>query len=93
MYNENVNKCEAPVMSAPVMPGPEPISGMLASACNLAETALAMATKINAHCFGIQPKEKDKINPQCMRDVMVYHVDCLKAICEELNDIMQGLGV
>lgn len=79
--------------STSVNPGPAPISGMLASACNLAETALAMAMNINAHCFGIQPKEKDKINPQCMRDAMVHHVDCLKAICEELNDIMQGLGV
>lgn len=50
-----------------VNPGPAPISGMLASACNLAETALAMAMNINAHCFGIQPKEDFRVQV-CLND-------------------------
>jgi len=76
-----------------VSPGPAPISGILDGACNLAETALEMAMKINAHCFGVQPKDEKELAPKCMRDVMINHVECLKAICAELEDIMHGLGV
>lgn len=79
--------CEIP------SPGPAPLAAMLAEADNITEKALAMAVQINNQVFGKGPGERKTDDPRCMRDAVAAHVDHLKALCEALNDITQGLGV
>lgn len=74
-------------------PGPAPIASMLVEADNITEKVLAMVMQINNQVFGKGPKERKGNDPRCMRDALAGHVDNLKAVCEELNDICQGLGV
>ncbi len=88
IYNE-VTDCK----TAPDPTEIAPISGMLAEADNCTKKALAMAMRINAACFGKQAKEQKTGDPCCMRDVIALHVEELKALCEELNDISRMLGV
>lgn len=89
MFNENVScvPCEIP------SPGHAPMTAMLAEANDHVQKALAMAMNINSQCFGKGAKERKSTEPRCMRDAMAAHVDDLKALCEELNGICQGLGV
>ena len=74
-------------------PGTAPLAAMLAEADNITEKAMAMVMQINNQVFGKGPKEMKKPDTRCMRDYVVRHVDDLKMLCEELNDICQGLGV
>ena len=47
----------------------------------------------DSYVFGKGPKERKSSDPRCMRDALAEHVDDLKALCEELIGISQGLGV
>lgn len=79
--------CDAVLVS-----GPAPIASMLEEANDRTQKALTMAMQINNYVFGIGQKERKSCDPRCMRDAFACHVDDLKALCEELDGIMQGLG-
>lgn len=89
MFNENgiCVPCET------TSPGPATLAAMLEEANNLTQKALAMAMNINSQCFGEGAEECKSTEPRCMRDAMAAHVDGLKALCESLGSICQGLGV
>lgn len=70
----------------------EPVFNLLGQSYDLTKKALAMAMRINANFFGKQEKEQNPEPPCCMCDAIVQHVDELKALCEELDDILSGLG-
>lgn len=88
MYGEN---CEC--KKAGVERPPETVFNLLGESYDLTTKALAMAMKINATLFGKQAKEQKQENPRCTRDAIVRHVDDQKALCEELDDILSGLGM
>lgn len=88
MYNE---ACENKSLS--VGPGPTPLSAMLGEARDLTKKAFAIAITINANCFGKQAKDMKPDESRCLRDAVAQHVDDLKALCEELNEILMGLEV
>ena len=88
MYDE---KCECKKVA--VGQPSETVFNLLGESYDLTTKALAMAMQINATSFGKQAKEQKQENPRCMRDAIARHVDDLKVLCEELNDILSGFGV
>lgn len=81
------NPCIATPVSA------EPISSMLSMANELTLKALEMTLRISNQVLGSPMPEMKTNDPKCMRDEVDKHVGDLRTICEELNSIMQGLGV
>ena len=71
----------------------EPISSMLSMANELTLKALEMTLRISNQVLGSPMPEMKTNDPKCMRDAVDKHVGDLRTICEELNSIMQGLGV
>lgn len=88
MYNENC-ECKEVVVEHPH----ETVFNLLGESYDLTTKALAMAMQINATLFGKQVKEGKQENPRCTRDSIARHVDDLKVLCEELNDILSGFGM
>ena len=76
-------------------PGPdrEPIAAMLSMANDLTAKALDMTLHISSQVLGSPMPDMNTKDPMCMRDAVDKHVGDLKTLCEELNSIMQGLGV
>lgn len=73
--------------------GPEPIAAMLSMANDLTLKALDMTLHISNQVLGSPMPEMKTNEPKCMRDAVDKHVGDLRTLCEELNCIMQGLGV
>lgn len=71
----------------------EPIASMLSMANDLTLKALDMALHISSQVLGSPMPEMKTNEPKCMRDAVEKHVGDLRTLCEELNSIMQGLGV
>lgn len=71
----------------------EPIASMLSMANELTLKALDMALHISSQVLGSPMPNMNTKDPMCMRDAVDKHVGDLKTLCEELNSIMQGLGV
>lgn len=88
MYNET---CECRNVVAE--PQQESLFNLLGQSYEYAKKALDMATQVNVNLFGKPLKESKADSPHCMRDAVAQHVDDLKALCEELNEILMGLGV
>ena len=88
MYNENCERKEVAVEHLP-----ETLINLLGESYDLTTNALGMAMKINAILFGKQAKEGKQENPLCTRDLIARHVDDLKVLCEELNEILIGFGM
>ena len=88
MYNENCERNEVAVEQLP-----ETVFNLLGESYDLTTNALAMAMRINASLFGKQAKEEKQENPRCARDEIARHVYDLKVLCEELNEILGGLGM
>ena len=66
---------------------------MLSMANELTLKALEMTRRISNQVLGSPMPEMKTNDPKCMRDAVDKHVGDLRTICEELNSIMQGLGV
>lgn len=81
------------VCNAVPSPGPEPITAMLDMADNLTMVALGKARRISDQVLGSPMPEMKTNDLKCMRDAIDKHVGDLRTLCEELNSIMQGLGV
>lgn len=88
MYNEN---CECKKVVVEQLP--ETVFNLLGESYGLTTNALAMAMRINDSLFGKQAKEEKQENPRCARDEIARHVYDLKVLCEELNEILGGLGM
>lgn len=88
MYDE---KCECKEVA--VEQPHETVFNLLGESYDLTTKALAMPMQINATLFGKQAKEQKQENPRCVRDAIARHVDDLKLLYEELNDILSGLGM
>lgn len=71
----------------------EPIAAMLSMANDLTAKALDMTLHISSQVLGSPMPEMKTNEPKCMRDAVEKHVGDLRTLCEELNSIMQGLGV
>ncbi len=87
-YDEN---CECRSVAAEQKP--ETVFNLLGESYDFTKQALAMAVQVNANLFGKQLSEQTSEDPRCMRDAIALHVDDLKRLCEELHDILVGLGV
>ena len=74
-------------------PGPEPIAAMLGMANDLTMKALDMTMHISSQVLGNPMPDMKTNEPKCMRDAVDKHVGDLKALCEELDIIIKGLGV
>lgn len=75
------------------VPHCEPIASMLSMANDLTLKALDMALHISSQVLGSPMPDMNTKDPMCMRDAVNKHVGDLRTLCEELNSIMQGLGV
>lgn len=71
----------------------EPIAAMLSMANELTLKALDMTLHISNQVLGSPMPEMKTNEPKCMREAVDKHVGDLRTLCEELNSIMQGLGV
>lgn len=89
---DNGKVCNAMPVSVP-SPGPEPIAAMLSMANDLTLKALDMTLHISSQVLGSSMPEMKTNDLKCMRDAVDKHVGDLQTLCEELNSIIQGLGV
>lgn len=74
-------------------PGPEPIAAMQSMANDLTLKAMDVDLHISSQVLGSHMPDMNTKYPMCMRDAVDKHVGDLETLCEELNSIMQGLGV
>lgn len=81
------------VCNAVPSPDREPILAMLSMANDLTMKALDMALHISSQVLGNPMPDMNTKDPMCMRDAVDKHVGDLRTLCEELNSIIQGLGV
>ena len=84
--------CNAVPVNVP-SPDREPIAAMLSMANELTLNALGTALHISSQVLGSPMPDMNTKDPMCMRDAVDKHVGDLKMLCDELNSIMQGLGV
>lgn len=84
--------CNATPVNVP-SPDCKPIAAMLSMANDLTMKALDMALHISSQVLGSPMPEMKTNDFKCMRDAIDKHVWDLKTLCEELDSIIQGLGV
>lgn len=72
---------------------PYTLNVMLKEVTTLADETLSAAVLINNNFFGIGPKERKSSEPKCLMDVMIMHVETMKMLCQEVEDIAKRLGV
>lgn len=77
----------------PVQPVPEPLTGMMAQANNMADEILAQVNHVKALLFAESNPDGEKASPRCFRDAVSLQVWTLSRIQTELVEIMQALGV
>ena len=59
----------------------------------VATGVLAAASTSKAIKMLEEAKEEKQENPRCARDEIARHVEDLKVLCEELNEILSGFGI
>ena len=89
---QNAKTC-APCDDVPVLPTPEPLTGMMDQANNMADEILAQVSRVKALLFGESNPDGDKASPRCFRDAISLQVSTLSKIEAEVEEIMQALGV
>lgn len=89
---QNANTC-ASSQDAPILPTPEPLTGMMAQANNMADEILAQVNRVKALLFAESNPDGEKASPRCFRDAVSLQVSTLSRIQTELVEIMQALGV
>lgn len=92
MNYENGKTC-VPCDDVPVLPTPEPLTGMMDQANNMADEILAQVSRVKALLFGESNPDGKKASPRCFRDAVSLQVFTLSRIQTELGEIMQTLGV
>lgn len=89
---QNAKTC-VPCDDVPVLPTPEPLTGMMDQANNMADEILAQVNRVKALLFGESNPDEEKASPRCIRDAVGIQVSTLGRIEAELVEIMQALGV
>lgn len=93
-YNDMQNaKTCVPCDDVPVLPTPEPLTGMMDTANNMADEILAQVNRVKALLFAESNPDGEKASPRCFRDAVSLQVSTLSRIQTELVEIMQALGV
>ncbi len=92
MNYENAKTC-APCDGVPTQPIPEPLTGMMDQANNMADEILAQVNRVKALLFGESNPDGEKASPRCFRDAVSLQVSTLSKIEAVVEEIMQALGV
>ena len=91
-YNDvqNVNPCIP--CNTGERPGPEPLTGMMAQANNIASEILTQVNRVKTILIAESNPNKEGDPPRCFRDAVSLQVSTLRKIETELVEIMQALG-
>lgn len=88
---QNVEPCIP--CDAGVRPNPEPLTGMMDQANNMADEILTQVNRVKALLIAESNPDEEKDSPRCFRDAVSLQVSTLRKIETELVEIMQALGV
>lgn len=72
---------------------PEPLTGMMEQANNIAGEILTQLNRVKALLIAESNPNKEEDSPRCFRDAVSLQVSTLSKIETELVEIMQALGV
>lgn len=72
---------------------PEPLTGMMDQANNMADEILTQVSRVKALLIAESNPDEEKDSPRCFRDAVSLQVSTLRKIETELVEIMQALGV
>lgn len=89
---QNAKTC-VPCDGMNAQPIPEPLTGMMDQANNMADEILAQVSRVKALLFAESNPDGEKASPRCFRDAVSIQVSTLSRIQTELVEIMQALGV
>lgn len=92
-YNDMQNVKTGIPCEAEVQPVPDPLTGMMAQANNIADEILTQVNRVKALLIAESNPDKEKASPRCFRDAVSLQVSTLSKIETELGEIMQALGV
>lgn len=93
-YNDMQNaKTCAPCDCVNAQPIPEPLTGMMDQANNMADEILTQVNRVKACLIAESDPEKGKDSPRCFRDAVSLQISTLSKIEAEVEEIMQALGV
>ncbi len=93
-YNDMQNaKTCAPCDGVNAQSIPEPLTGMMEQANNIAGEILTQVNRVKALLIAESNPEEEKDSPRCFRDAVSLQVSTLGKIETELVEIMQVLGV
>ena len=93
-YNDMQNaKTCAPCDGVNAQSIPEPLTGMMDQANNMADEILEQVNRVKELLFAESTPDEEKISPCCFRDAVSLQVSTLRKIGIELVKIMQSLGV
>lgn len=92
-YNDMQNaKTCAPCDGVTAQSIPEPLTGMMEQANNIAGKILTQVNRVKAILIAEGNPDKEKEPPRCFRDAVSLQVSTLREIETELGEIMQALG-
>ena len=93
-YNDMQNaKTCAPCDGVNAQAIPEPLTGRMEQANNIAGEILTQVNRVKALLIAESNPNKEKDPPRCFRDAVSLQVSTLREIETELVEIMQALGV
>lgn len=93
-YNDMQNaKTCAPCDGVNAQSIPEPLTGMMDQANNMADEILTQVSRVKALLIAESNPNEEKDSPRCFRDAVSLQVSTLRKIETELVEIMQALGV
>lgn len=93
-YNDmQIAKTCVPCDGLGAQPVPEPLTGMMDQANNMADEILTQVSRVKALLLGESNPDGDKASPRCFREAVSLQVFTLRKIETELVEIMQALGV
>lgn len=93
-YNDTQNaKTCAPCDGVNAQSIPEPLTGMMEQANDIAGEILTQVNRVKAVLIAESNPGKEKDSPRCFRDAVSLQVSTLREIETELVEIMQALGV
>jgi hypothetical protein len=93
-YNDMQNaKTCAPCDGVNAQSIPEPLTGMMDQANNMADEILEQVNRVKELLLAESTPDEEKASPRCFRDAVSLQVSTLRKIGIELVEIMQALGV
>ena len=90
MYNDEMKCCPQVDIKEDI----ENVTQMTSEIKAMTVDALMMAYAINKHLFGKGEPDKENMGePKCYRDELCLQGKFARKLCEELREIMRGIGV